>query len=284
MDEQQDSLGKLPSTYSPRDTSTQGLNAKLLGTEFERPADREMVGRVLMRFAAVFGNPWGSDERSAKIMRAEWESALEDLPAVVIDQAASAWLRSQGKWPKPADLRIMADGMLRRPIEAAAHRLGIHPRRIDPAESMKGFAYEDSPLRRFPIWEQWLNAQHPTLEHFYFGKAQCIEPHEIYGLNHYEADYIRLKFGRELTKHFGRPVGLGVGPHPCRDIYWTEEQIAPPTDESKKRVAEMVREFSGRNRTPEAKTERRKLNLDGASDAFLDLVGEPKRDARDASE
>lgn len=287
MDEQtenRDSLGALSLTTHSTPTLAQGLNTQLLGTEFERSADREIIARVIMRLAAVFGDPWGRDERSAKVMRSEWELALADMPAVVIDSAVTEWTRAQTKWPRPADIRSIADRLLRAPIEAAAQRHGLHPKRIEPDDSMKGFAFSDSPLRRHPKWRQWLDAQHPTLEHFYFRKCDFIEPHEPFGFTGFEAEKIRHDHGRELTAVFGRPVGLGIGPHPCREILWTDEQIAAPTDESKKRVAKMVREFVDRNRTPAAKTERRKLNLDGASDAFLDLVGEPKLDVRDAAE
>ena len=286
MDEQHktDSLGTLSLMTPTKVGHAHGLNARLLGTEFERPADREIIGRAIMRLSAVFGNPWGTDDRSAKVMRSEWETALADMPAVVIDQAVTEWTRLHTKWPRPADIRSVADRLLRAPIEAAAQRHGLHPKRIEPDESMKGFAYSDSPLRRHPKWRQWLDAQHPTTEHFYFRNCDFIEPHELFGMTSFEAEYVREKFGRELTHVFGRPVGLGIGPHPCRDVVWTEEKIAPPTDESKKRVAGMVREFVARNRTPEAKTRARKVSTEGASDEFLDLIGEPRRGGSDAAE
>lgn len=271
--ENRDSRGALSLTTPTTATSQPVLNAKLLGTEFERSADREIVARIILRLAAVFGDPWGRDERSAKVMRGEWEIALADLPAVVIDTAVTEWTRTQTKWPRPADIRSIADRLLRAPIEAAAQRHGLHPKRIEPDETMKGFVFSESPLRRNPKWRQWLDGQHPSAEHFFFAKAQFIEPHEIFGLTDFEADYIRQKFGRELTKQFGRAVGLGIGPHPCREILWTEEQIAPPDDASKARVREMVQKFVSRNRAPAAKTPDRKVNLDGASPQFLDLIG-----------
>lgn len=278
MDEQRDSMGAVakPGMSSSKDISTlgpSGLNAKLLGTEFERGSDSEIVHRSLYRLVAVYGDPWGADRSRARVLADEWQAALADLPAVVVDAAVTEWLRKNSKWPKPADIRTAAEDLLRRPIEAAAQRHGMHKERIKPSESMKGFAYAESPLRRHPKWGAWLNAQHPSAEHFYFSRAEFIEPHEIFGLSEFEADSIREKFGRELTSLFGRPVGLGIGPHPCREIIWTAHVPADPTDESRARVAKMVREFVGRNRTPEAKTRARKVNFEGASPEFIDLIG-----------
>jgi hypothetical protein len=258
---------------SSKTISPPGLNAKLLGTEFERNSDSEIVNRSLVRLVAVYGDPWGSDRSKAKVMAEEWVTALADLPAVIVDGAVTEWLRGHSRWPRPADIRSIADRMLRAPIEAAANRHGIHPRRIEPAESMKGFLYSDSPLRRFPIWKRWLDSQHPTSEHFFFAKAECYEPHEIFGLSEFEADYVRQKFGRELTKHFGRAVGLGIGPYPCRKILWTDEPWIPPTEEEKARVSAAVKEMVDRNRAPASKSRASNINLDGATREFLDLVG-----------
>lgn len=224
-------------------TSKPGLNAKLLGTEFEQAADVEIVNRALVRLVAVYGDPWGRDRSTAKVMQQEWEQALSDLPAIVVDDAVSEWVRAGNKWPRPSDIRSIADKLLRGPIEAAARRHGLHKARIDPPESMKGFLFSESPLRRDPTWTRWLDAQHPTLEHCFFRKAQFSVPHEIWGLTAFEADYLNENHGRALTAHFGRPVALGVGDHPCTLVVWTDEPYRAPTPEERERVANLVSDF-----------------------------------------
>ena len=281
MDEpmERDSLGtvaRLP-TSSLSVTSPPALNAKLLGSEFEAVADVEIVNRALIRLIAVYGDPWGRDRSTAKVMQQEWEAALSDLPAIVVDEAVTEWVRSGTKWPRPADIRSLADRLLRAPIEAAAKRHGLHPQRIEPAEAMKGFLFSESPLRDDPRWRAWLDARHPTIEHCFFRRAQFSQPHEIFGLTEFEADYLNSKHGHSLTEHFGRPVGLGVGPRPCRQVIWTEGKFADPSPEARERVAEAVANFTGRMRgdTAAAKSPRtRAVNLAGASPEFLELIGE----------
>lgn len=207
-------------------------------------------------------------------MAQEWEAALSDLPAIVVDEAVSEWVKAGSKWPRPADIRSIADRLLRGPIEAAAKRHGLHKARIEPAESMKGFLYVDSPLRRDPKWRQWLDGQHPTLEHCFFQKADCTASHEIFGLTEFGAHYVAQHHGRNLTAHFGRAVRLGIDDG--QRAVNTDEPHRAPTAEELSRVSESVREYLNRMRGADAPTTRRRgagANLDGASPEFRTLVG-----------
>lgn len=255
-------------------TVPQGLNVRALPTEFRRLAENEGVNRAMIRLVANFGEPWGRDKAMGEIMATEWERALAHLPAVVLDAAVSEWVDKNTQWPKPAHLLAIASRTVARKVEEASERHGLHPRRIDPAETMKGFLYVDSTLRTDPTWRRFLDSVHPTAEHCFFQKAKMTVPHELHGLTSFEAEYVKKNFGKQLTEMFKRPVMLGVGPLPCRIVEWTDEPWTPQTPEAKARVSKMVREFVERNRMPGQKISERKCNFEGASPEFLDLIGE----------
>lgn len=279
-DQERDSMGKLPSTNLPTATSTHGPSVRpenLLGTEFARSADAEVINRALMRLVAVFGNPWGADDKFAKVMRSEWGAALADMPAVTIDRAVSDWVKANTKWPRPFDIRELADAHQRARAATAGAAHKVHPARIVPDDDMRAttFVITKSALRDDPTWLRFLDLIHPMHEHYFFTDATCREPHIVVGLSPFVAEQIAKKWGSQLTKLFKRPVMLGFGPHPCSKMLWTDEPYIPPTAESIARVSEMVKKFTGRDIASGGKIISRNINLNGASPEFLDLIGAP---------
>lgn len=249
-----------------------GLNAKLLGID-GRLSDIEVVNRSLMRLAAVFGSPWGKDEKSARVMGSEWAVALADMPAVALDGAVTEWIKGNAKWPRPSDLRAIADRWIGAKTERAAEEHGIHPARINPPENIRGILFCDSNLRRDPTWKRFLNGLHPMYEDGFFANADCLQsPHRVTGLTQFGCEYVNRNWGRDLTKLFGRPVRLGIGPYGETGAT-TDEPWHPPTAEERERVSQAVRELLARFRDPASVPRERSLNLNGASPEFLDLIG-----------
>jgi hypothetical protein len=270
-------MGNLPQVFSSKAISTNApsaSSANLLGTEFAQAADAEVVNRALVRLASVFGDPWGRDEHLAKVMRGEWQDALADMPAVTIDRAVSDWVRANTKWPRPFDIRDLADAHQRARAATAGAAHKVHPARIVPDDDMRAttFVITKSALRDDPTWLRFLDLIHPMHEHYFFTDATCREPHIVVGLSPFVAEQIAKKWGAQLTKLFKRPVMLGFGPHPCSKMLWTDEPYIPPTAEAIARVSELVAKFTRRGENPEAKVKASKLNLDGASQEFLDLM------------
>lgn len=162
-----------------------------------------------MRLAAVLGAPWGRDQQQARLMAAEWEQLLADLPAVTIDKAVTQWLTAETKWPKPADIRELAGAMVGKRVTEVSESRGIHEARLNPSEHMKGLTFRRSMLRLNPTWAQFLDSVHPTAEHCFFASLVMGEfAHELKNATEFEADYIREKYGDRLTKAFCRPVTL----------------------------------------------------------------------------
>ena len=260
------------------DTSTRaqtesGLNAELLGID-GRLADSEVVNRSLMRLAAVFGSPWGRDEKSAQVMGSEWEMALADMPAVALDGAVTEWIRCNAKWPRPSDMRAIADRWLGAKTERASEQHGLHPVRIKPTENMKGMVFRDSNLRRDPTWTKFLNGLHPMYEDGFFANADCLRaPHFVTGMTAFGAEYVNKNWGRELTRLFGRPVRLSIGEY-GNTFEMTDELWRPPTPEERERVSKAVRALLDRWRDPGSTPRERSINLEGASPEFMDLIGE----------
>jgi hypothetical protein len=276
-DQEQDSMGKLPSTFSRTAMSKHEPNARpenLLGTEFDRAADAEVVNRALMRLVAVFGNPWGADDKFAKVMRGEWQDALADMPAVTIDRAVSDWVRGNTKWPRPFDIRELADAHQRARAATAGAAHKVHPARIVPDDDMRAatFVLTKSALRSDQTWLRFLDLIHPMHEHYFFTDAKCRAPHEVFGISRFVAEQIDKKWGKQLTDIFKRPVALSASKEFGANVTWTDEPYKPPTAEAIARVSELVAKFTRRGENPEAKVKASKLNLDGASQEFLDLM------------
>ena len=56
--------------------------------------------------------------------------ALADMPAVTIDRAVSDWVRANTKWPRPFDIRELADAHQRARAADAGTRHKVHSARI----------------------------------------------------------------------------------------------------------------------------------------------------------
>lgn len=206
---ERDSLGSLVPQPKSSSTTTQlpALDARVLGEAFERLADSEAVNQALLRLVAVYGEPWGRNALLAKQMAAEWEAALNDLPSVTITHAVSTWLRRESKWPRPADIRRIADDVVETRVSAVADAKGIHPRRINPSDLMKAFVFRRSPLRANKTWAAFLDSIHPTAEHCFFVEPEMGQyAHELHNATSFEAQYIREHWGEKLSAAFGQPI------------------------------------------------------------------------------
>lgn len=212
MDQERDSLGALAprGQSSSTTTSERALIAKALGADYERLAGSEIVNRTLFRLIAVYGDPWGRNTAAAKQMAVEWEAALAAVPAKAVDDAATLWMRDKSVWPKPADIRKLADAELDERVGLVSAARNIHPTRLKPPDSFKGFIFNEArDLRRNETWRRFLDSIHPTFEHCYLANARMREhAHEIEGLTPYEAETVIEKFGEQLRSLFGRGVSI----------------------------------------------------------------------------
>lgn len=211
MANQIDSLGNLPSLAKSSGGSMPmpALNVKLLGSDFAQSVDSEVMAKQLYRLAAVFGDPWGKDQRMLQQMAGEWLGALSDLPAAAVDRGISEWIKSGDRWPKPADIRKRAEDQVHERVAKVSEERQIHPSRLKPTDDMKHFLYQSSPLRRNPNWDRFLDTVHPTVEHNYFANAKIgryehiIEIDTGFGLG-----WLIQNLGDKMAKHFGQRVIL----------------------------------------------------------------------------
>ena len=236
-----DSLGHvaLPAKSSENSTRLPALNVRVLGPEYERQTDVEQISRLLYRLAAAIGEPFGRDEAMMKQMAREWAAALADLPAVTVERAVDSWIKTESRWPKPAEIRRLAEAKLDDRVSVVASANRLHERRVKPVEAMSGFLYSESRLRRNPLWAKFLDAIHPSAEHAFFRNADMREyAHELTGLSLFDRDYIREHWGEQLNALFGCKVSYGVDHKP--DVA-EREDYRLSAEEIARRVANCLR-------------------------------------------
>lgn len=61
-----------------------------------------------MRLSSVLGEPFGRDKIMMTQMAIEWADVLFGLRPEWIDAAVTDWIRTESRWPRPAELRTMA--------------------------------------------------------------------------------------------------------------------------------------------------------------------------------
>lgn len=207
MENKTDSLGQLPSLARSSETFTQlpALNVGLLGTDFQRVADGEVMSKQLYRLASVFGDPWGKDQTMLRQMANEWLEALADMPAATVERGVSEWVKTGDRWPKPSDIRKAAERQVHERVAKVSEARKIHERRLKPSDAMLAFRYIPSPLRRNSTWDAFLDTVHPTVEHNYFLKARLGDYEHIVVLDEqFHAEWVARNLGDQMERHFGR--------------------------------------------------------------------------------
>ena len=208
-----DSMGQLPQPGRSLAVSTPlpALNVKLLGTDFEKSSDAEVVSKQLYRLASVFGDPWGKNASLLQQMANEWLEALADLPAATVERGISEWVKTGDRWPKPSDIRKAAERQVHdRVVKVSAERK-VHERRLKPTDDMVAFAYRTSPLRRYPNWDRYLDTVHQTVEHNYFVNARLDDFENVCLVeSEFQAEWIRRNCSDALERHFGCKVAVRV--------------------------------------------------------------------------
>lgn len=180
---------------------------KLLGSDFARPSDGEVVSRQLYRLAAVFGDPWGRDKSLLQQMANEWLEALADMPAATVERGISEWIKTGDRWPKPSDIRKAAERQVNNRVYSVSNDRHIHERRLKPVGEMLEFLFTKSPLRRNSNWDRFLDTLHPTLEHNYFASARLGEfEHVVFLLSAFQVEWVIKNLSEKLERHFGRRV------------------------------------------------------------------------------
>lgn len=224
------------------------MRSELLGADFVALCDRAVIGRILTRLVAGIGEPFGDSPEVMQLKAIEWFNALNDLPAKTVDDAVSEWIKTGTKWPKPAEIRKIAEAKLEVRVDQVSSERQVHHRRLNPTDTMKAFNYQTSRLRDNPTWRKFLDTIHPTQEHCFFAKAQMLRfASEIRVQSAFEADYIADKLGEALTAAFGRSVVIEY-PGGTR---FTREEFVPPTAEEKAKVSALLAGFLRRNTTHE---------------------------------
>lgn len=192
-------------------TPPPALNVKLLGSDFAKPSDGEVVSRQLYRLAAVFGDPWGRDTSLLQQMANEWLEALSDLPASTVERGISEWVKTGDRWPKPSDIRKAAERQVHARVAKVSEERHVHECRLKPTEAMLAFHYENSPLRQNPNWARYLDTVHPTLEHNFFVKARFGDyEHIVFLDNEFRVEWVSRNCADALERHFGRRIALLV--------------------------------------------------------------------------
>lgn len=190
-------------------TPLPALNVKLLGTDFEKSSDAEVVSKQLYRLAAVFGDPWGKNASLLQQMANEWLEALADLPAATVERGISEWVKTGDKWPKPSDIRKAAERQVYARVAKVSEERRVHERRLKPTEEMLAFSCRTSPLRRNKNWDRYLDTVHPTVEHNYFVNARLGDYEDIVLVDSsFQADWLYRNCSDALEKHFGSKVSF----------------------------------------------------------------------------
>lgn len=188
-------------------TPQPALNVKLLGDDYQRASDGEVISKQLYRLAAVFGDPWGKNASLLQQMANEWLEALVDLPATAVERGVSEWVKTGDKWPKPVDIRKAADRQVHARVAKVSESRKIHERRLKPSDAMIAFRYESSPLRRDSNWDAFLDAIHPAAEQNYFIKARLGDYEHIVVLDDpFHVEWVVRNLGDQMERHFGRRV------------------------------------------------------------------------------
>ncbi len=213
MENQMDSMGRLPQPLKSSEISTQlpALNVSLLGTDFHKASDGEVVSKQLYRLAAVFGDPWGKDASLLRQMANEWLEALADMPAATVERGVSEWVKTGDRWPKPSDIRKAAERLVNDRVYRVSEARKIHKSRLKPSDNMLAFRYVPSPLRRNPAWDAFLDTVHPTVEHNYFQKARLGNfEHAVFLDNAFHAEWVVRNLFDDMERHFGRKISVQV--------------------------------------------------------------------------
>lgn len=209
MEKQMDSLGQLPSPVKSSDNSTQtpALNVKLLGSDFEKQADGEVMAKQLYRLASVFGDPWGKDQTMLRQMASEWLEALRDMPAATIERGISEWVKTGERWPKPSDIRKTAMAQVERRVSRVSSERKMHERRLNPSKEMQAYTFRTASIRRNPNWAAFLDMLHPTVEDNFFAEARLGDYENVlYVPEQFHVDYIKNSLGQRMQDHFGARV------------------------------------------------------------------------------
>lgn len=164
--------------------------------------------RTLVRLTAAIGEPYGRTSEALKNeMAREWAEALADIPARVLDAVTSDWIKSSDRWPKPANLRTLAEALIEKRVSEASSEFGVHRARIKPSVELRNFTATRSPLRVNPTWSSWLDSISPVVEHSMFASLTMGRfAHEVEGASKFEAEWISEKYGDQLFALFKRHV------------------------------------------------------------------------------
>lgn len=182
---------------------------KLLGSDYQRPSDSEIVSKQLYRLAAVFGDPWGKNTALLTQMANEWLEALADMPAATVERGVGEWIKTGDKWPKPSDIRKSAERQVNDRVYRVSETRKVHSSRLKPTEAMLAFHYTPSPLRRNQRWDEFLDTVHPTVEHNYFRKARPGNYEHQVVLDHaMHAEWVVRNLADNMERHFGRKVSV----------------------------------------------------------------------------
>lgn len=192
-------------------TPLPALNVSLLGSDFVKSADGEVISKQLYRLAAIFGDPWGRNTSQLQQMANEWFEALSDLPAATVERGVSEWIKSGDRWPRPSDIRKAAERQVHERVAKVSATRSMHERRLKPTAEMLAYQCRSSPLRKNPNWDRYLDSLHPTAEDNYFVNARLGDyEHIVLVGTPFQADWIRRNCSEALEKHFGRKVSIMV--------------------------------------------------------------------------
>ena len=105
----------------------------------------------------------------------------------------------------------------------------LHPDRVDPktytGTNGKPLVLSSAlQLRINKKWSDWLDAQDPLAEHFWFADAVMGDYADIIiAGTEYSAEYIRRNFGESLENHFGETLTVIDADAPRRRKYYTPD-------------------------------------------------------------
>lgn len=213
LEKQMDSMGQAlqPGKSLAASTPLPALNVSLLGSDFVKSADGEVISKQLYRLAAIFGDPWGRNTSQLQQMANEWFEALSDLPAATVERGVSEWIKSGDRWPRPSDIRKAAERQVHERVAKVSATRSMHERRLKPTAEMLAYQCRSSPLRKNPNWDRYLDSLHPTAEDNYFVNARLGDyEHIVLVGTPFQADWIRRNCSEALEKHFGRKVSIMV--------------------------------------------------------------------------
>jgi hypothetical protein len=174
----------------------------------------EIQAKIVEPMRALFRVPFGIEDPERALL--EYVRALKNVPGHLLEGAWERVVATAKKrdWPTISEI-LLATGYVseaKARADIPADKLGgLHPARVNPDPAMHAYAFYESSLRKDAIWNQFLDAIHPTAEHNFFVQVEQ-RGNGIEVPNEFRREHIVTNYGEAMKKFFGVVVPVHANP------------------------------------------------------------------------